>query len=315
MADYELVEERLISGKGVLRVPDNPVKNRSAVLYLDVIREPRNKYVNLNWNPYRSRFASLVFRRDDYVIGTATMEFEQQAYDSIADISGQNLIAIKCMYEGILISFVNLAVAQGFVLTSYTDLIKDYESLSLGWEEVLIQCYADTAIQARLYRLEYDFCDPDKNKQRKPPPPPPRLPKVPPGTSIGDISRPYDDDDDDGNTVPYEGDDTPPPPPEMPEDGNINWNFSTVRVPRVTKATGAFTAQAPIREYQVTDIINDDVGINARNWRAQFRYGSGGGAIFVGSAVGNLTPEDKPVMNIWLPTQGNDEPPYITLYP
>lgn len=214
MADYELIEERLISGKGVLKVPVDKTKNRHSVLYLDVIREPRNKYYNANWNPVRSRYAAMSFRRDEYIIGTATMEFERQAYDSIADISGQNLIATKCMYEGILVSFVNLAAAQGLILTSYQDLIKDYESLNLGWEEVLLQCYADTAIQARLYRLQYDSCDPTKDKQKKPPPPPPPLPKVPPGTSIGDISRPYDDDNDGGNTVPYPDDDTPPPPPE-----------------------------------------------------------------------------------------------------
>lgn len=217
MADYELLEERLISGRGVLRLPDNPGISRHSILYLDVIREPRNKYYNGNWNPVRSRYATLVFRRQGYVISASSMEYDSLAVDGIADISGQNLIALKCAYEGILISFVNLATAQGLVLTSYTDLIQNYESLDLGWDEVLIQCYADTALQARLFRLEYDFCDPEKNNQKKPPPPPPRLPKVPPGTAIGDISPPYDGEDDNGNTDPFDGDTTPPPPPPEPE--------------------------------------------------------------------------------------------------
>ncbi len=309
MADYELIEERLISGKGVLKVPPDKTKNRHSVLYLDVIREPRNKYYNGNWNPIRSRYAQMTFRRDEYIIGTATMEFERQAYDSIADISGQNLIAIKCMYEGILISFVNIAIAQGLVLTSYQDLIKDYESLNLGWEEVLIQCYADTAIQARLYRLQYDACDPSKDNQKKPPPPPPPLPKVPPGTGIGDISEAYDGDNDGGNSEPFDGDETPPPFEPLPDNTRLKWNLSTNLNPRTTYAQAVFATFTPVSGYTLTQ-GNTDAGLNVREWLSNFTSGTSNVA---GSAVGTLNPEDKPVLYLW--QEGVTDEPWQVILP
>lgn len=213
MAELEAIEDRLISGTGVLRVPSEEKKLRYALLTLDVIRPPSNEYLNFNYAPPRSRYAFLTYMRKGYVIGSGYMEFERQAYDTIADISGQNLIAIKCAYEGILTTLFNLGNALGLPSISYTDLIADYDSLNLQWDEVRIRCYADTAIQARLYKLNYDACNPDKDDQFAPPPLPPPLPKLPPKTPIGNIDAPYDDDPDnpDETTSPNPIDSTVPP--------------------------------------------------------------------------------------------------------
>jgi hypothetical protein len=211
MADYELVEERLISGKGVLRVPQQERPIRHYILYLDVIREPSQKYLNLNYNPGRSRFATCVFERNAYVQSISAMEYPKQLFENVNDITGQNLIAIKCAYQGILETFVNLALAIPVIFpTTLENSIKDYESLDLFWDAVKIVCYADTAIQARLFKLEYDRCQSDFDKKKRPPPPPPPLPPVPPGTAIADISPPYDGDGDD--TDPHPIDDEPPSP-------------------------------------------------------------------------------------------------------
>lgn len=224
MAEYELVQERVISGQGILRVPVDKVKNRYSVLFVDVIRYPRNAYLNRNWNPPRGKYAFLTFVRDTYVIDAKAMEFPSEAYDGIADIAGQTLLAVKCAYEGTLESFKNLTLGLagtpggvGLVYLGYTDLIKDYENLDLSWNEVRIKCYADTAIQARLYRLEYDVCNPDKDDQRRPPSPPPPLEPVPPGTPLDLISDPYDPESSDGgDTEPYPGDSFVEPPLEPP---------------------------------------------------------------------------------------------------
>ncbi len=100
---------------------------------------------------------------------------------------------------------------------SKVDLIKDYEYLSLHWDEVLIKCYADTALQVRFYSLIHDTCDPDKDKKKEPPPPPPPLPKVPPGEPISSISPPYDDEEGSENTEPFDGDEFEPGEPEYAE--------------------------------------------------------------------------------------------------
>lgn len=217
MADYELIEERLISGKGVLKIPEPDQKIRAAILYLDVVRFQKTGYKNLEWNPSKGVYARLAFRYKEYVIEEKLMHFERQAFPMVNDFAGQTLIAVKCAYEGLLQSFANLGVALGVTPVSITDLIKDYENLRQSWDEVLIYCEADAAIQARLYGIKYDTCNPDKDDDQPPPPPPPPLPPVPPGTDIGDISPPYDGDDDDGNTNPYDGDETIPPPPPWGE--------------------------------------------------------------------------------------------------
>lgn len=220
MAEFKTIAERTVSGKGLLRVPKDEKKRRLVILYGSLVRPPKARYANLNYDPYKGTLAFLTFHRNKHVIDSATMEFESQSWDTVTDITSQNLIAIKCMYEGVLQSFVNLITAMSFTPggigiqpISVTDLIKDYEYLDLAWDEVRIKCYADAAINFKLQMLPHDTCDPEKDKPRKPPPPPPPPPKVPPGTPLTDISPPYEDEEDpDDFTEPFEGDASKPPP-------------------------------------------------------------------------------------------------------
>jgi hypothetical protein len=213
MATLTLQDERLISGKGVLKVPAGVFQDRYYILYLDVVRRPKNEYRSFEWNPPQSVYARFVYRKDGYVQNADIMRYQREERTYVNDITGQNLRAIKCAYEGTLESFNRLSAALGLVVLPYTNLILEYKSLSLGWDEILFQCYADTAIQCRFYSLDYDVCNPANDQTDLPPPPPPPLPPVPPGTPIGSISPPYDDDDDGGNTVPFPGDESEEPPP------------------------------------------------------------------------------------------------------
>lgn len=220
MAEWETIQERLISGKGILKVPTDVVKNRAYVLFATVVREPRNSYANYNWNPPRSRYGNLTFFRRGYVVATTPIEYKKQVFDGINDIAGQSLIAIKCAYNGILQTFVNLGTGLagtpggiGLSVTPITDLIQDYESLRLAWDEVRLQCYADTAISLRLDRIQYDSCDPDRDDDNPGPDSPDPVTPIPPGDPI-ETDAPYDEDtSDNGNTAPYPGDSPPTPPP------------------------------------------------------------------------------------------------------
>lgn len=212
MAEYEQLAERIISGKGVLKVPDIDESYRVLLMCVDVIRRPRNLYESYDWNPAKGMYARMAFRRDKYVVFDSKIEYERQVFDYILDPSGQTLIAVKCAYEGILQSFVNLVNGMagtpggvGIFVTGVTDLIKDYENLDMTWDEVLFKCYSSTALQVRFFGLKYDTCDPLKDKKRRPPPPPPPLPEVPPDTPIENITPPYSDDEDE-DTQPFPGD-------------------------------------------------------------------------------------------------------------
>ena len=204
MAEFEQVEERLISGKGVLRVPESALDSRVWILYLDVIRPPSSEYKEFNWSPPQSLYARLTYLRAGYVQTFDLMRFNREQRTYINDITGQNLRAIKCAYEGTLQTFFNLGNALSLPSISITNLVKDYESLSLSWDEIRFVCYGGTALQARFFKLDFDACNPDNDRTKRLPPPLPPLPLLPPNTPIGSISLPYDENDDD--TEPFDGD-------------------------------------------------------------------------------------------------------------
>lgn len=296
MPELELVEERLISGKGVLRVPSAARKARYWIMYADVIRLPTNEYRELNWNPYQSLYARMVYRRDGYVQTYDYLRYTREQRTYINDITGQNLRAIKCAYEGILQTFFNLGNALALPSISITNLIKDYKSLALSWDEILFSCYSNTALQIRFFKLDYDVCNEENDDSDDPPPPPPPLPPVPPGTPIGSISPPYDEgDNDDGNTDPFDGDEIEPPFPPLPDNTLLKWNASTRRNPRTTYAQAVFNTFTPVSQYFVLS-GNEDAGNNAKEWLTRFTSGA---TQVNGSAVGDLSPEDKPVLYLW----------------
>lgn len=217
MPEPELLDERIISGRGVLKIPTASLKARYYIMYVDVIRNPKNAYINKEWNPPQGMFARITYRRDSYVVDEDMIKYERFSKYYVNDIAGQALRAIKCAYEGILISFDRQNAALGLIPLPYTNLIQDFESLALGWDEVLFSCYSNTALQVRFYGLNYDVCNAGNDQSNYPPPPPPPLPKVPNNAPIGDISEPYDPGtQDDGNTSPFPGDEIPQPPLEPP---------------------------------------------------------------------------------------------------
>lgn len=211
MAQPVLITERIISGKGVLKIPQENLKDRFWTIFIDVIRNPINEYKSFDWNPTKSVYARMVFRRRGYVIDYRLIEFEQEVLDYILDVSGQTLIATKCAYEGVLQSFANLGNALLLPTISVSNLTTEMASLQLGFDEVLFNCYSSTGLQIRLFSTRYETCGEDNPPTQNPPPPPPPRNKIPPNTPIADISAPYDPDtNDDGNTKPYTIDELPP---------------------------------------------------------------------------------------------------------
>jgi len=216
MAEFTLLDTRRVSGKGVLKVPPAAFRYRYYTMFIDLLREPSNPYGSLDWNPIRALYARMAFRRDEYVLFDELIQYKKQQFTYVNDSSGQTLIAVKCAYEGILQSFVNLVTGLGgtpggvgIFVTGVENKIEDFKTLDLGWDEVLFKCYSDTALLIRFYGTDYDRCNPDEDDRDRPPPPPPPPPPLPPGSPIGDLSPPYDPDtSDDGNTAPFEGDET-----------------------------------------------------------------------------------------------------------
>lgn len=210
-----LIADRVISGVGLLRVPSEVLLSRYYLMYVDVIRKPRNQYLNLEWNPQQGLYARMTYLRKGYVQSCETLQYLRSQRIYINDISGQNLRALKAAYDGLLRLIAASTNPSQPVNINVVD-IKDYESLALGWDEVRFACYADTALQVRLYAKDYDTGNPDWVDTDSPPAPPPALPEVPSGTPIGSISEPYNDD---VITKPY-GTDTVPKITDGTQDNN-----------------------------------------------------------------------------------------------
>lgn len=269
MPDFELFQERTISGKGLLRVPSELAKRRAVVLYCDLIRPPSSPYYNANYTPPQGFLGTVTFVRNEYVIAEDKIRYPRQSWDAVPDITAQNLIAIKCMYKGVLQSFVNFATAAGYAYISVEDKIKDYEYLDLMWDEVRITCYADTALKLRLFALANDKCQDDADKPKKPQKPPLLPPPVPPKTPIV-VDPPYEDEGlpTDDVTEPYPGDETPPNTEgEICQLYNVTFRFMNA-VPNIF---GGHNLQAHTETFQLYGDFGD-YGLGGEGYNASMQF-------------------------------------------
>lgn len=213
---FILEQSRLISGKGVLKVIPAQLVYRSYSLFIQVVRKPKQEYLNYNYNPPKSRYATLTFLKDNYVVKEHSVSYPLEKIYEEPDKCGQTLIAVKCAYQGLLESFVNQNLALGLIVTGVTNSIIGYTTLSLEWNEIRVVCYADTAVQLRLYAEDYLACNNSYKVPNPGAPTPASIPEVPSGTPLtGDNapSTPYDyPTSDNGNTEPYPGDEIEVPP-------------------------------------------------------------------------------------------------------
>lgn len=205
---YSEVDSRTISGTGVLLLPGNSSNIRVLKLEVDVLRDKEETFESFKYFPSRSRKATCVLMQDDYVVEEITIDYARRCFYFYADITGQNLIALKCAYKGVLESFANLGTALGLNVISVVNKIEDYKSLEFNFNRFVFVCEGSTAIKATLYSLEYE--DDCESLDTQPPPEPPSEPPeiVPPGTPL-EVSEPYPDDT---ITNPDPLDDFPEPP-------------------------------------------------------------------------------------------------------
>ena len=193
MASEETIETRLISGTGLLRIPNDKQDRRLYTLFAQVIRPPRSPYLNMKSNPPEGFYAKITCINNSFVYKIFSHDFETQAWEFIPDISGQTLIAIKCAYDGLLTTFQNLGYALQTPPITATNTISTYKNLKLPFTEFRIKCYANTAIQFTLKAIPFDSCESSKQPPQDTPSSPAITAQVPFDTPL-DISPPYTND-------------------------------------------------------------------------------------------------------------------------
>lgn len=194
MANIITIENRTISGVGLLRIPETELNYRQYSLFAQIIRKPTNEYLSFEHSPPQGFYARITFLKSGSVITRHDMRYPKEKLIFVPDPPNQNLIAIQCSYQGVLESFVNLGTQLGLILPTLVNEIEDWKALPLPWDEIQVACYSDTAIAFTLKAIEYDVCNEDYPEPQEEPEPPEEETPIPPGTPI-EISPPYEDDE------------------------------------------------------------------------------------------------------------------------
>lgn len=177
---------RLISGTASISIPPEWLEFREVYLSTAVVREPSNKYLNLNYTPPRSRYGTItVLSSGLYVRDEFTVDYELQYYTLFSLQPSQNFLALICALESTLQSIVSLSIAipDTFPITK-SNPIEDWTYASPNVDRIVITCYADTALFVSLIPVEMERCNPADGIPQPPPPPPPPPPKVPTNTPL-----------------------------------------------------------------------------------------------------------------------------------
>lgn len=217
---------RIISGKGIIRIPDEFLKAREVFLYAQVLRENSSVYRNESINPSESFFANITFCRDDFVLQRYSMDFDNQMWEVYSSQASQNLLAQICALDNVLDSFVSFAIALGFVYTR-NNSITGFPYVTFTPNIIRFKCFGSTAIVLTLSAKELVRCDPGDGEPSPPPPPPPPVSKIPP-TQPAPVSPPYEGDNDGGDTVPFPLDE--PETPTLPTGEECEAYLVSVRV-------------------------------------------------------------------------------------
>lgn len=209
--------QRTISGRGIVKVPYDATIRR-LVLYLNVLRLPRIDFSNSKWNPDRSEYAKFTWMRGDYILREDALHYEHQRFVWDVDPSGYLAKALLCQYTRTTQRLTALAV--GLNLPPLPEASEIFiEPIADMPDVIKIVCRDDTAIDADLWKYEYDIACTEANTPPPPSDPPPPRSKVPVAMPIGDISPPYATPNDGGDTIPHPGDESVPP--EKPPQGVV----------------------------------------------------------------------------------------------
>lgn len=208
--EFELVEDRIISGRGILQIPQEKIW-RYFRIFIDVFRLPEPDYRNGRWNPDRGEFAKMLWLWDDYVWKEDVIRFEKEVYDYYKDLEVAYLTnMLACSFASVdgLLRFI-VAQLGGIATTTgtlfATPILRELSQLNFVVRD-------GAAIQVRLYGIKYDEdCPGAEDSGKVQEPPTSGFPPVPNGTPV-EVSAPYVAPDDNGDTVPGPGDTVEPNP-------------------------------------------------------------------------------------------------------
>jgi hypothetical protein len=215
MAQWELVSDRLISGRASFVLPD-AVRNKSKSVRIlsRLIRVPTSPYFSAKSNPFESFYGRISFLRKGFVINTADIKYDNQVFTFDYGNLSQVLERYICGEQQIVLRILQLAQALGFSLSPAPPDPNSYQLANSLFDEFRIVCYGSSALQISLYSLEIEKCRNKAPLEDDFPVLPPK-PPVEQGNPLLPPSAydPPDNGESASNNIPFAGDVTTPPSP------------------------------------------------------------------------------------------------------
>jgi hypothetical protein len=257
----ELIEERIISGRGLILIPSEWKDARRYWLYAQVLRVPEPDYRNNKFPRQKGNYANILWLEKEYVCKEESMTYALQRWDWQGDTSGQVQIDQLCIQKVDAQSLRDAVIALGGTigLTLYGRLVP----LTTGYDRIVFECRDGCALSVQLWGQEYDKCsDRDFTPTPTPEPEPEEGEPFPNDIPFdGQDGRPavtqaYDGENDGGDTVPYDRDEEQEIPPEIPQCTLLNLTISYTRELDgvTTRQSFNFRAYAPLGEIEVREV-------------------------------------------------------------
>jgi hypothetical protein len=256
-----IIEERIISGRGLFIIEGEWVTARRYWLYARLLREPKPDYKNNKFPRQKGNYANMLWLEREYVCREETMEYELQRWDWYGDVTGQVQVNQQCIADREALNLQNAVTAlEGALFIIPGDTVAPMRA---GYDKIVVECRDGCAVSFELWAQRYDYCP---NRDFTPPPPPEPPPQEEPPFSPGTpfdgkdgrpfISPPYDGEIDGGDTVPDEGDEGVEPPPEIPSCTLLDLIVSYDRLLDGVRTRQSFNLQAyaPVGAVEVREV-------------------------------------------------------------
>lgn len=222
---FEQIEDRLISGLGIIEIPQEDTW-RYFRLWVNLVRFPDPDYLNNKWNPSRGEYAKVAWMWSDWVWKEDVIRYPKSVFDYPVKESASFLAPyLVCSNQALGNLTAAIAVAVGLPPPVPGDPLY-VEPVKFELTRIQFSCREESAFQLILEGLKEDVGCPGAIPNPKRDLPPIPLPVVPTNSAI-EVSPPYNFPDDDGNTVPYTGD--PVPPPNECEDVGL-WRLNYTQI-------------------------------------------------------------------------------------
>lgn len=150
---------RRVSGKGLLIIPEENRKWKQLWLTVVEVRPPQNQYKNFEWNAEESLYGRVQWTGKNGIMQTYLCKYPLQTWEIWNNQAGQNLLAQKCVYDGILDTFVNLGNALNLLPIIRENDIENWKIQLCPVESILWNSYSTGAVELILTGENYEFCN------------------------------------------------------------------------------------------------------------------------------------------------------------